>query len=380
MNIAIEKTISLFLLILVGFLLRKKVTSKEQRSGIKSVILSIALPAMIFIGLQKIQFSLEMLALPVIVLVFNMLLFYLTDFLGSTFKDAADKRTLKMLIPSLAPGLSCFPFLLEYFGEEALANAAIADIGNKIFVLAILYVIGFRWYYVLNQSAEGGTQQQYKALLKSLIAEPVNLVIMVAIVMLCFGINYEVFPPFLKLTIDRISLIMTPLVMIFIGLSVKLHWDQIKAIIFVLISRSAVAFLISAALIWTLQISDPVMRMFIVLFPQSSCSFWPFAHMSVVNQKASGTSVFNLSLGLNILAVSLPFSITMILSLATYGEAVSEPALLTLLAAAMLVVVCLPALIRLFASQLAPRLKSWHQLTTKQNIISKKPSSQNLNE
>lgn len=351
MNLAIEKTVSLFLLMLLGFLLRKKVQSKEQRSGIKSIILSIALPAMIFIGLQKIKFSIEMLALPVIVLTFNVLIFYLTDFLGAAFKEAADKRTLKMLIPSLAPGLSCFPFLLEYFGEEALASAAIADIGNKIFVLAILYVIGFQWYYQLNQSVgkKGGTQ--YKALAKSLIAEPVNIVILVAVTMLCFGINYEVFPSFMKLTIDRISFIMTPLVMIFIGLSVKLNWQQIRAIIAVLISRSAIAFLVSAALIWTLQINDPVMRMFIVLFPQSSCSFWPFAHMSAVNQKTSATPVFNLGLGLNILAVSLPFSIIVILSLATYGEPASNPLLLLLLATVMLAAISLPYLIRLIGKK-----------------------------
>ena len=352
MNSAVETTISLFLLMLVGFALRKKVVSKEEKSGIKTIILSIALPAMIFIGLQKIHFRPEMLALPVIVLVFNVLVFNLTDFLGSSFRDPADKRTLKMLIPSLAPGLSCFPFLLEYFGEEALANAAIADIGNKLFVLVILYVVAFRWYYRMNQSNEKkGNSSQYKALLRSLITEPVNIVILVAITMLCFGINYEVFPAYLKLTVDRVSLIMTPLVMIFIGLSVKLNWQQIRAIISVLIGRSALAFLVSAVIIWTLQINDPIMRIFIVLFPQSSCSFWPFAHMSAVNGMSSEKATFNLSLGLNTLAVSLPFSIIVILSLATYGEAASDPLLLTILSLTLLAIVSIPALIRLFSKK-----------------------------
>ena len=33
------------------------------------------------------------------------------------------------------------------------------------------------------------------------------------------GVNYELFPSFLKMSIDRLSLIMTPLILIFIGIS-----------------------------------------------------------------------------------------------------------------------------------------------------------------
>ena len=53
-----------------------------------------------------------------------------------------------MLLPSLAPGLSCFPFIIVYLGDEYLALAALADVGNKIFVLILLYMLAMHWYHL----------------------------------------------------------------------------------------------------------------------------------------------------------------------------------------------------------------------------------------
>ena len=80
MNLAVTKTISLLLLILIGFFLQKRIINKEQKTGIKEIILSVALPAIIFISLQKVNFEAEMIILPIMAIIFNLAMFLLKAF------------------------------------------------------------------------------------------------------------------------------------------------------------------------------------------------------------------------------------------------------------------------------------------------------------
>ena len=119
---AIQKTLSLLLLIGIGILLKSKIHSKEALGGVKMLILSIALPATIFVALLKIEVQTHLLFLPILALAFNLLMLLIAykglGLLGIP-KNSPTFRTWLMLLPSLAPGLSCFPFLAEYMGDEA---------------------------------------------------------------------------------------------------------------------------------------------------------------------------------------------------------------------------------------------------------------------
>ena len=150
MSSAITKTISLVLLIGLGYYLQSRISNKDQRDGIKTLILSLALPATIFIALLQIDFRSDLIIIPLFALAFNVVMHVLMDYapVNSLFNLKDNQyRTLIMLIPSLAPGLSCLPFIMEYSGQGPLAMAALADVGNKIFVLVISYTIAMRWYF-----------------------------------------------------------------------------------------------------------------------------------------------------------------------------------------------------------------------------------------
>lgn len=328
MNSAVTKTISLLILIALGYIFRNKIQNKDQRDGIKTLILSLALPATIFIALLQIDFQRDLIIVPVLALGFNLLMFLFMDkFPIQTLFNIPENqyRTLVLLIPSLAPGLSCFPFIMEYSGQGPVAIAALADVGNKIFVLGIAYTVAMNWYYQVHREHVGEGKMKIKDLLISLINEPVNLVIVTAITMLAFGANYQSFPEFARLSIDRLSLMMTPLVLLLIGLSIKLTWKQVTAIFSFLFLRSSIAFLLSALLLLLLPVSDPAMILLVVVFPQSACSFWPYAHMAAVSQleKKSGAppsnKTFDLDFAMNVLACSMPFSVVLILMVYTTG-------------------------------------------------------------
>jgi predicted permease len=337
---ALAKTLTLLLLIAIGFLLKKKFKDNEQVNGIKNIILNVALPATIFVALMGVKINASLLFMPLIALIFNFLLYFLTPSILKLFsieRQSPKGRTLMMLLPSLAPGLSSFPFILEYLGEEQLANAALADVGNKFFVLIFLYVMAMNWHFANHANDKSNAQSKLKSLLISLIKEPINIIILLAIGLLSLGLNLTTLPSFLSETFVRLSAIMTPLVLIFIGLAVKLSKKGLGTVISILCCRAGISILISAIIILALGLSVPGAIMLAVVFPLSACSFWPFAHMSAFNLKEEAHDIklskrtFDTEFAILILACSLPFSTLLILGILSAGTLFTGlPTLLTL--------------------------------------------------
>ena len=77
MNEALQKTLTLLLLIGLGLLLRSKFKNKEYVNGIKQIVLTVALPATIFIALLKIEVDAKMIFVPIAALAFNFVMFAL---------------------------------------------------------------------------------------------------------------------------------------------------------------------------------------------------------------------------------------------------------------------------------------------------------------
>lgn len=328
MSEAILKTIILVLLIGVGLLLKSKFGAKDKLEGIKEIVLSVALPSTIFIALLKIELDISLLFVPIVVLLFNFLMFLITPIVLNSFgisKDSAASKTLTLLIPSLAPGLSAFPFIIEFLGDKSLALAAMGDIGNKFFVLIFLYLMAMN----MSLKSTGGTSKNVKEKLMSLLAslakEPINVILLVGILLLSFGVNYESLPDVITGVFDKTSALMTPLVLIFIGLAVKLKEGNKRLVFSFLVMRAGLSLLLSTVFILLSGISSPEHLLLAIIFPLSSVSFWPFAHISMYNSKEEQMAIpkekrtFNNELAIMVLAISLPFSTTLILGILTAG-------------------------------------------------------------
>ena len=366
MTSAVHTTLALLLLILVGMLLKLKFKSSEQHAGIKILVLSIALPAMIFVSLLKIEIETSLLVLPALALLFNVLLLgasrFMLPFLGVAH-DSRQGRTLMMLLPSLAPGLSCFPFLLEYWGEKVLAWAALTDVGNKFFVLILLYMLAMHWYYAAQKETANHSESRLKRLLVSLIREPVNLVIIVALIMLNSGLSFDSLPMFLQDSIMRMRSLMTPLVLLYIGIAVKIKWSDFRLIGTLLCWRAGFSLIFSAILITVCSLTEPGLIILAVAFPLSAVSFWPFAHMTAIRamEKRQGiedsNSTFDTDLGLGVLACSLPISTGLILLVCSSGTLFTSPLLLAEIGIVLLGLACVPILFQRFGLRFSPKPK-----------------------
>lgn len=329
MPVALQTSLSLLLMILLGYFLRSKLDKEEHRKGLKVVILDLALPAMIFVALLGIKMEAELVILPALVLAWNGAMlgagYFGLPWMGVERHSAAH-RTWLMLLPSLAPGLSCFPFLIEYLGEEALAWGALADIGNKIYVLIFAYLLAMAWYYRVHRMGRRSNGEKVKQLLLAMLKEPINLVLILAMILLSLGMSMQTLPKYFGKSVLMLKEIMTPLILLFIGMSVVLKWKQIQAIFSVLMLRAGISLLLSGLVVSLFPFPSTAAILLTVVFPMSSCSFWPFAHMSAVRQlelnseNLAANKTFDLELGINILAVSLPFSTLLILGIFSAGE------------------------------------------------------------
>lgn len=345
MDISLQKTVVFLFFIFIGVLLKVKFKSKEEISGIKKIILNLALPATIFIALLGIKVKLHLLILPLLALGLNLLLFLSMPLvlpLMGIGKNTPEYRTAKLLIPSLAPGLSCFPFVLEFLGEDYLAKAAMADLGNKIFVLFFLYLVAMNWHYALQSNQRKKGRAQLGPMLKAMISEPVNIFIGVALLMLVFGFTMDSLPFFLSETLEKLSLIMTPLVLLFIGLAVKIKRKQFFQIFSLLCARAGLVLLVSGlfVIMGDIQVQNEILLT--MAFGLSACSFWPYAHIAVVDglelENKPKKKTFNNDFGIAILALSFPFSTVLILGVLNSGTFFSSSYTIFLIAGLFLAV------------------------------------------
>lgn len=344
-----EKTFGLLLMIILGVVLQQKITHSDQLKGIKIIILSLALPATIFVALLSVEVESELLLLPIIGLAINLLLLGLFAISLPLFPSLDDRkrRTLLMLMPSLAPGLSCFPFILEYLGDEPLAMAALLDVGNKLFVLIILYLIAMRWYLKINQVTNAKNDGRIKKMLIQMLGEPINIIMIVALVMLGLGWNLNTLPSTVSNLFIRLSAIMAPLVLLFIGLAVKIEKKQIAIIGQLLTWRAGLAFIFSALFIFFVPNLSTNMILVAIVFPQSSVSFWPYAHMIIVaNQEKDKSKTFDLKFSVAVLAFSLPFSSILIMTILSFPQQSSDPSNIGILGALLFGFSILPQTVR----------------------------------
>lgn len=332
MNFALQNTLELVLIIGLGLLLQKKV-AKQDLKGVKTIILSVALPAVIFVALLKIKLESSLLIFPLLALTFNLVMLLASKYLlGASLpkEEKSKRRTIMMLLPSLAPGLSCFPFIVVYLGDDSLALAALADVGNKIFGLILLYMLAMHWYHRRSlKDAKASTSSKLKSLALALLKEPINMVIIVGLLLLAIGWNMDSIPVFLQNTIQKLKILMTPLVLLFIGMAVRIKSGEFGLILSLLARRAGITFCLSALFAFLFPSLAPSLILLLVVFPQSSCSFWPFAHMSAVSslEESDGQKkpTFDINFAVNILAFSLPFSTLLIITVFSFSEFFVNP-------------------------------------------------------
>ncbi|MGF1528636.1 MAG: hypothetical protein ACFCBW_17840, partial [Candidatus Competibacterales bacterium] len=260
--------------------------------------------------------------------------------------------TSAMMLASLAPGVSCFPFVASALGDEALARVAVADLGNKLFVLVVLYLVALRLLSI------GGTAVwrlltpgRLWALGRKFVVEPINGFVLIAVALQALGLGYAAVPAVGRHLLETMAQLLLPLAMIFIGLCLRLKSGDGLVILWILLLRAGVAFLISAALLAAVPL-DPLSALVTVALLQSACSFWPLTHIDFIqgkmaqasadaNNRNTQTTNFDHDHAMGLLAISMPFSSAIVVAVLLHKDAIVHPPIQAVLGSSLLLVAAL---------------------------------------
>lgn len=350
----LSKAIALILLIAIGYGLKRKFADPGSVGTLRSLILTVALPATIFLSTVDIDTQLNLVLLPSFALGVNLSLMLvgvaLTKLLWRSHQTPK-ARSLMLLFPSLAPGLTVYPFIEQFLGRSGLAWVALADMGNKLFVLVGLYALAMYWCQretdwfepevagLEPRKRRGFGLAQLKTIARFLITEPVNGAIVAGLLLAGLGIGTQNLPLAMVDCIQKLALCSTPLILVYVGLSLNLKKLQFGTLLLVLVARSGVGFLISAAAIVLLKPQSLEAIALFVSLPQASCSLWPLLHATVINQRApspNATPFFDVDFATALLALSFPFSIAVLLMVFASGDFFYSSAHSSLVGAALL--------------------------------------------
>ena len=216
-----------------------------------------------------------------------------------------------------------------------------ADLGNKVFVLLALYLIAMNWHRK-TMSLKNSKTKGLGNLLKVMVCEPVNLFIFGALLLLGLGYSINELPFVFSDTLKKLSLLMTPLVLLYIGLAVKLKKGHISKIVTLLTVRSGLALVLVGVTLTSLGISIREDMLLLMAFSLSACSFWPFAHLAAVdtleNNLEKDKRTFNPQFAVAILAFSFPISTIFNLTVLNTGDFFSNAYHIIFIGLALLVV------------------------------------------
>jgi malate permease and related proteins len=350
----LSKAIALILLIAVGYALKRKFADPSSVTTLRALILTVALPATIFLSTIDIDTQLNLVLLPSFALGVNLSLMLVGIGLAQLLwrsHQTPKARSLMLLFPSLAPGLTVYPFIEQFLGRSGLAWVALADMGNKLFVLVGLYALAMYWCQRQTDQGQSSASglgkpqrrgfglKELKTIGRFLVTEPVNGAIVLGLVLAGLGIGTKELPLAVVDCIQKLALCSTPLILVYVGVSLKLRKLQFGTLLLVLVARAGVGFLISAAAIVLLKPQTPEAIALFISLPQASCSLWPLLHATAINQRTqshSTTPFFDVDFATALLALSFPFSILVLLLIFGSGDFFYSPTHSTLVGTALL--------------------------------------------
>jgi malate permease and related proteins len=324
MSISVLQNAFVFLiLITLGYFLKKKFQDSTSMKALRTIILSVALPATIFLSTLDVHVKFDLLIFPLYALAIN-LFFLLIGYLLVHFQfvqlEPSKQRMFVLLFPSLAPGLSVYPFLEQFNGRDSLAWAAISDVGNKLFVLFGLLILAYSWCQKVTAQNIGTAEKvglkasDSRSLGLTLLCEPINAALMISLCLAKANFHSNSLPPSILDALQKLAAITTPLILIFIGLSIKSKSIALVRFLLVLAVRAGLGLILSILAILWMHPTSPDIIMLLVAMPQASCSLWPLLHAFQINEhKAVKQTLFDTDFGANLIAISFPFSCLILL-------------------------------------------------------------------
>ncbi len=213
------------------FLRRLRVFDETHAALFLKLVLFVALPAYAFVSVAEIDLKLKYLCLPLVAIGTYLIIWAVSFFIGK--RMGLDRRRLgSFVVGSLIVNIAfAIPFILSVYGEEGLAYASLYNLGNGVMTFSFTYFLAVRF----------GMEGDKKIPWGKIFGLPPVWALFLG---LFWNVAHVPMPGALSDWTKMLGTLITPLVMLSLGIYFKPRLQAIRHIIPAMIIRSGVGFII----------------------------------------------------------------------------------------------------------------------------------------
>lgn len=206
MGVVIEKIVPIILVFVLGyFLKRKKILTRNDGDLLLKLFFYVSIPSLIIVSVSQMNFTMELLLLPVIASFIIVITYVASSFVGRVF-DLDRPSFGTFLVGALVMNTGfIFPFMFAVKGEQGLARASLFDFGSVVLVFTFVYYQACKYGNNSNVSTD---------IIKKLFCSP-PLLALVAGLYVC--LNHLALPPIAVQFFKILGNMTSPLMMLSLG-------------------------------------------------------------------------------------------------------------------------------------------------------------------
>ena len=200
-ELILNKVIPINLIFFLGYFLKKTGALKEEdgRVYLKGMFYAF-IPAILFQSVRKAEFKADFIVYPLVIIMFQILMFILGKLVTSRMQISRDKKiVIRGSLIIMNTGF-VVPFYMAFYGVENMWRIGLYDFGNSLMVFVLVYSMFLK--------------SELKEVIKSLRSPPI-VAIALGIIAGKFGIPI---PEFIDTTLNQIGNLVGPSIMLGLGL------------------------------------------------------------------------------------------------------------------------------------------------------------------
>lgn len=299
---AMQTILPMLLILGIGVLCRKgRVMQKQNIDGLKALIVNICVPVMLLRALYTASYSAEMIWITV--MIFTVCLLTLS---------AGFLYTKLFCAPQITPyimssfeggllGLALYPLL---FGQEAVSEFAIVNLGNALFVWTV--------YYTLLKRSQTGQRVTLSSTLLTISKSPSMIAIIVGVALGASGLGAMIHSSaaggIVVQMLDFAAAPTAPVILFIVGFNLSLQRTSLNAILPIVLVRIVVMIVLCTVILLglgaMLPFIAPLERAFIMLFILPTTYMLP-----ILTKKEADTALSTAAISLGTIPTLIAFAV-----------------------------------------------------------------------
>jgi predicted permease len=292
MNDVFLKILPIILIFILGYFLKSiHLFKKEEGDLFLKVVFYVVFPASILISVPTLPLTPDVIALPCIAICIVLTTGVLSYCIGKQFNLLDTTFGVFIIACMIMNSGFILPFFIAVYGNKGLALVMLMDIGNALVVFSVVYSVACKY----------GTNKK-SSMIKKLLYSPPLLSIIIALIL-----NYthtplpEIITPFLQ----SLSYLVTPLIMLALGIYFTPSFVKIKPLISIIFIRVGIGFLLGILFVKLFNL-EGVSRLVVLIGASAPVGYNTVVFSSLENlDKEFATSVVSVSILLGLILVPL---------------------------------------------------------------------------